>query len=357
MSSEQLETRNVFIDTSIFVSKNYSFGSSIFQAIISLSKRKQIFLKLPDITVREIQANIEKEVKSLEKKIEKFRKDLRVLRNVEECPLSAIFNPFDLDQIKTEILSQLDSFIIETDAEILPSLKVDPSVIFDKYFNKKPPFGAGKKKAEFPDAFVLSAIEKWCANNKCSVYVISNDEDMRFSCDESNCLLHIQKIEHFLELINKNDEKLAEIIHQRFSAKREEIVKRLSEEITDLWIDLADQEGEAEITEVFSVDWEDESIIEISDRTVKMTFDAEFSFSAQISYDDYETAIYDSEDKVAYPWQRIEDEVERTEKLPVEIQFEFSEKDPDHFVLHHIMINEHEPFYIYVDEDAEAFYK
>ena len=78
----------------------------------------------------------------------------------------------------------------EAKAEILLAMKVDAATVFQKYFQKKPPFGPGKKKEEFPDAFVLTSIEDWCSWKNQKIYVVSTDGDMQSGCGDNGHLLH-----------------------------------------------------------------------------------------------------------------------------------------------------------------------
>jgi PIN domain len=58
----------------------------------------------------------------------------------------------------------------------------DLQAIMDDYFGGKPPFGAGRKKAEFPDAIVASMLRVWCAATEQAVYIVSLDGDLKGCC-------------------------------------------------------------------------------------------------------------------------------------------------------------------------------
>ena len=54
--------------------------------------------------------------------------------------------------------------------------------MFDKYFKKTKPFGSNGKSKEFPDAFVLAALEKYAIKHYIDqIVVFSSDKDIKHS--------------------------------------------------------------------------------------------------------------------------------------------------------------------------------
>lgn len=66
--------------------------------------------------------------------------------------------------------------------------------------SKKPPFGETKKKDEFPDAFVLAALEGWCEKNNERIYVASTDPDLKLFCETNQNLFYIKRLVNSLTL-------------------------------------------------------------------------------------------------------------------------------------------------------------
>lgn len=180
---------------------------------------------------------------------------------------------------------------------------------------------------------------------------------MACACSGSVKLIHLPSLQALLELINAHDEKFSQLVHERFQRNTERIKELISEELKDILVGLVDEDGEGEITSVLEVSFDDISIIQMTDKIATLEFQANITFTADIWYEDLSTAPYDSEEGRLIPWQQIEKEVEREVGLPIELAFEFSEDAEQYFLLHHIMINDSEPFRIWVDEDAKTFYK
>ena len=78
-------------------------------------------------------------------------------------------------EIEANIQSSVD------DAAVLP-------LVLAAYFEKQPPFGHGKNKAEFPDALVLETLREWCAKNELNMAVVSLDQGVQAACAEDDDL-------------------------------------------------------------------------------------------------------------------------------------------------------------------------
>ena len=70
----------------------------------------------------------------------------------------------------------------------------DLNTIIDDYFESRPPFGAGRKKSEFPDAIVISMLSAWCKTTKQSVYIVSEDGDLRACCSSDGPFIHAASV-------------------------------------------------------------------------------------------------------------------------------------------------------------------
>lgn len=74
-------------------------------------------------------------------------------------------------------MGQFDEFCKQTKAMHLPAKGLDVAAVLDDYFEQKPPFGEGKKKSEFPDAFTAQLLINWRAGRSRKVIVVSGDRD------------------------------------------------------------------------------------------------------------------------------------------------------------------------------------
>ena len=174
-----METRNVFIDTSIFINHNYNYRSTVFQNFVRLARDERAKVFITDITIREIEAHIEADISASTQASSQFKSDARILRNIDQPEINALFSDIDEPSAIDELKQQLQEFLRYVKATILPTTDVDIAAVFNKYFSKQPPFSEGKKKYEFPDAFVLEALEQWCDDQDELLYVVSTDNDLK----------------------------------------------------------------------------------------------------------------------------------------------------------------------------------
>ncbi len=98
---------------------------------------------------------------------------------------------------------RFDKYINDTGCEVVKDTElVDISTVFEGYFSGEAPFGAGKKKSEFPDALALHALEGTAADRDIGMLVVSKDGDWREFCEQSERLYLVSGIEKALDLVN-----------------------------------------------------------------------------------------------------------------------------------------------------------
>lgn len=193
----------ITVDTNIFVETGLQLNSPNMQALIRLKEIPFSFV---------LSQTVSKEILShLEKRIDE------AIRNAEAAVGKALAAFETENPSKDEIITQIsggraakesaeqilrdfisDSACVTLNDENL----VSTSDIFASYFEKTPPFGAGKKKNEFPDALALNALETSASNQRTSYIVVSKDSDWRAFCERSDSLYLIPEVERALALIN-----------------------------------------------------------------------------------------------------------------------------------------------------------
>jgi hypothetical protein len=76
--------------------------------------------------------------------------------------------------------------------------KPDLDAVMADYSAGRPPFGPGKKKHEFPDAFVVSSLRRLCKDYGQRVYVVSNDHDLKACCSPEGPLITTKSLNEVL---------------------------------------------------------------------------------------------------------------------------------------------------------------
>lgn len=224
-----LVTPHVFMDTSVFDQNSHNYSSTAFNRLAELVKENKIKIYLTTITTREVEAHIKGEVESAHSDITAVLNRRRLLKNAQHPSLSAIVSGIDIQGISNDLLEKFRNWLSEMSVEIIPIEGLSIENVFDSYFSRRPPFGE-KKKTEFPDAFTLAALERWCKEKTARMYVISSDDDMSLVCEESRALSSVKSVSQFLDLLTKG-ERLAEVASALFDAHSNSVVNELRKTI------------------------------------------------------------------------------------------------------------------------------
>lgn len=187
----------VFIDTNIIKKEQYFKPGNKIQTLKSLALKNIIGLVTTEITINEIKANLYADLTS---ELERIAKKEALLGHLTEFQLPKI------PDVRARVDSIVDEFF---DEEIFYVLGYDycddVATVFSRYFNHQLPFGENKKKNEFPDAFVLSALEKFSMDNDdCEdkddyrYVVLSQDSDIKNYKSER---LYIPDVDEYLNTI------------------------------------------------------------------------------------------------------------------------------------------------------------
>lgn len=168
----------VFVDTCIFEALNFDFEGINNQTLPELQRLlKELGIKslTSSIIKNEISSHITNKAKEKELQLEKlFNKNKDVFPLVGIKNVDKVINKINNLDLVSKYLKEMEKHFREY--IILPIPKAE--LIFDNYFNSIPPFSAtGKKKHEFPDAFVIQSILDFTYDNYYKVLVVSSDTD------------------------------------------------------------------------------------------------------------------------------------------------------------------------------------
>jgi hypothetical protein len=114
--------------------------------------------------------------------------------------------------------------------------KINLDKIIKGYFSETPPFGKGKKKAEFPDAFAIDLLRPYFKKN---LYVISGDNDFHNFFDTHDEVMQYRSIKDFSIFYN---EKTEIVILKKVVAFVKKEMKKIKEYATQLENEYSDPE-------------------------------------------------------------------------------------------------------------------
>ena len=333
-----MEAIKVYIDTSIFISKNYNFDGNEFQALARWAKEDKVGIVLTEVTIQEVRSNISKDIDKAIQSIQKLRKEAKIFRNFEEIPSYGIFADIDQKQYEESLYNKFQSFLELCKVAVVNCSNADTDKIFRMYFAKKPPFGEGKKKSEFPDAFILSTLSSLAENESNNIYVVSQDKDFAEGVNEFDRLIYLSSLEEFLNKVVSRYERLAPLATNFLCANMNIAKQRIEQEFTNLGFYLSDQEGDVDDVHVSHISEFEIYLIDINNGYALFELTCTVSYTAHLSYDDLDTASYDSEEKVLIPWRKIDTVVDRKEIVESELIISFNNTEPCDFKIESVNI-------------------
>jgi len=362
MTKTVLNKRNVFLDTEVFISNNFRYLKDNLSRLTLFVQENRISLYSTQVTIEEVKANIEEAIIKAEKAIYLFRKEARILYNCQSPSFQCVFKKFDLDITKSELITQFERYINKCQTIILPINEVAIEEVFKKYFSKQPPFGEGKKKDEFPDAFVFSALELWCLKNKQQVYVISGDPDWKSACKDHPNLIYLEKLEPLYQLLEFDDKLIAEYSETFFNQHMQDIILRVTDQFDTLGfiVDSSNSSRIIEDEEVSNVEVEtvvlsEEYVVKVEQNKLFYKCKFKVTFLADVSYIDYSDSPYDHEEGKYFYGENFEKTVKSTYLTNVDVEISFSQDDLRNSELEEVNIHEDDIIFDLEDEDEYPY--
>lgn len=363
---EELETRYVFVDTSMYESKNYQFHQHALGRFKDLCREHNLYLLMSPVIDGEIISHLTEKAHEAAKHVKEFKKTIKILRNLPELKHHGIFHELTKNEAERLLLEKYKEFKDEAAFEWVDIDLAKPSVVTDHYFNKIPPFSE-KKKDEFPDALMLISLLEWAKQKSIKIYILSKDGDMENFCDSSGGWLEVvSDLDAFISLVINNEEELKDLANfstARFKECLDDIKRHLEESINDIEYSTSGYDIDDEVTEVDASDLEivDANIIKADREYAEFSLTVKFTVEAWHRLTDYDRSVWDSEDKnyiftaqtsrkvrdtvtcKAYAWIDFEDGLAANTVLnEVYIEDSYIELNPDDGEI--IDVHEHELF-------------
>lgn len=209
---------SVFLDTQVFVEAHFDYASRHFRAIHEYSCDGPLVPVLTDLTVREIRS------KTREQLVEALdRRPAHILRNSSLPSVVALHAEIPLEALETELSQQLDDYLKQVKAIVLPVQPAALTPVLDRYFSSMPPFGVGKRKAEFPDALALETLSSWCFEQETLMAVVSRDRGVLEFCEASPHLVGFKDVASYLDAFASRNAALSKHIRESIWTMEDEI--------------------------------------------------------------------------------------------------------------------------------------
>lgn len=345
-----LKSRNVFIDTQSFVKMGMNFNHPALESFTELCKKKQLFHLSTSIVKREVEYFIRQSIQEALTSLQKFRRKARLLEKIDDKNIGFFFKDIDEEEVQTKATDIFESFLSESNCKILNLKSIDSEEIFDLYFLKKAPFGVGKKKSEFPDAFSIQSLIEEVGKEK--VYVISEDKDLVSACETNDCLISVETLDKFLDLYNEHESAITDLVKTYLLSIEDTVKTRIGDEIRGSWgINEAPwEDSEVDEYEIIEINDITPTVVWVNEEECLITFDVDVDLEFTISGPDFNNGIYDKEDGKIYTFGSTSHSSWTTNTYTVEIGFSYEIQNEK------LVDIEETEFYIPDLSDGVAFY-
>jgi len=297
-----LETRKVFIDTQSFVKAGLHFDGPAFKLFRKYCKANELFHVSTSVVEREVKSKIELSVKDAISAIQTFRRKARLLSSLDNEKIKGLFVEIPDDDIYKNSEKVFDEFMNACFTEVVEADGIDAEELLSLYFNKKPPFGKGKKKSEFPDAISILSLKSSLQDDE-KIYIVSDDGDLKAFCADDPICISVESLDKLLDIYTTHTNVRHEQVKRYFIENDESIKQKITEFLEDCDVYNSSTWEDAEVDDglsVLSLGDIEPSVLSIDDKESQVTFDIDVEFEVTVTGPDFNNGIYDREEGRVY---------------------------------------------------------
>jgi hypothetical protein len=317
-------TKNVFLDTSVHVSAKFRYDTGNLRRLAELAEGGLVAVFDTPVDEGEIMSNIRAIAEHIAKALKTFQREGAALRDTQLPALQPLFQELTKQAATDHLLHGYGDYRRRLSAR---RLQLPPDSLDDvmrQYFEGQAPFGDGDKKSEFPDAFIIAALTRWCLSKDEMMYVVTQDKGMAAAAAYSSVLFPLARLDDFLNLIVAEEHQAVAILAHRWMAhNRNSLLQHVSEAFTTGGFYVEDADGDVEDVAINEMKVSEPLLVEIAEGAAVFSSRAHIVFEADITYDNPSTGTYDSEDKVMVFMDRAHVRIRREDEFPAEIRVEF----------------------------------
>ena len=295
----------VLVDTSVYHKKQCDFEgitNSIIPMLLQLLRANNIKLLSHPILMREIkkhigQSELISRINNFQSALRKYNKQLQMIGTSAE-ELNQKLEALNMEKRLTTCFEAFYEY-----ATVIPDANVND--VFDDYFNARPPFRAeGEKKHEFPDAFILKGLKKYCENNPDeTILVISDDSDWKNALEGNKQVIVISDLEAAMVLLWEQLDDKAELFQMLLSKMNKEICSEIKNAALceAFCIDAIDSTAEGEIKDIkVSSIKEDVIPLDVEADCVLLQITATLDVDGYSEFLDEDHSVWDDEERCYY---------------------------------------------------------
>lgn len=321
MQKVELQSRIVFLDTNVYIAKNYQFLTHSLGSVKALCDKDEIRLIVTDITSEEVKSHIRSAAAETAAVMKRVKKDAMLIRNLPDVPAFGIFTSLTAGDIEAKLLADWAEFLGSEGVEMLTVDAVMPSRVFSRYFSVSAPFAQGAKEKEFADAFVLERLSDFSKARTHSVHVISNDKDLERFCEADPGLIYSDSLDDFIGAVNLSvSVEPAAFAAEALASVQDRILEFVQERVReiDFEIQSSDWDADLEDVDVRDLEFVKANLVSVDDEQCVYEMEFKSVIDTIESIKDYGRSPFDHEDN-SYPFV-LETQVERTFEAVISVE-------------------------------------
>jgi hypothetical protein len=186
---------------------------------------------------------------------------------------------------------------------------VKPSVVFDAYARRTGLFGDDAKKDQFPDAFIFEALKATVTKSD-PLTIVSDDKDFAAVIKNAEHITGLRSIADLFAKLGLTIEAAPDV-NDFVDDNRDAIVGVVHEELNQWGLQVSDvDDAEIDEADVENVNFLDFRTFRTIGPGKEILVVGRIEMDVKVSYHhpDWDTATYDSEDKVLLPHHTVEGE-------------------------------------------------
>lgn len=272
-----------FLDTSVFAGQQYNYGSAVLKSFIPVAKQTGIKILMPDPTSREIARQIKERSADALKALDDARRKAPFLSKWRHFPTQHVTSAqWEVGRIAQ---AEWNEFLAQFQVDKLGYDGVSIPRVMTWYDAIRAPFGEGKKRKEFPDAFAVEIVSLYAEKHGLCVAVVSEDQDMKRACEHYPSLLYFQSLAQLTELLLIGNEKL-DALRSALDGGLEKLEGIVHDQISMFSTYIYDQDYEEEDRSIHWPKIVDIRIVGIGNNECTVVFDVEFESEHKLLWEE-----------------------------------------------------------------------
>lgn len=291
----------LFLDTSVLAGQGYNFSSVLLNAFVPVATANGLPLLLPDVTEREVKRHLVGLANEALKNLAEVRRKAPFLAKWAHYPADR--SPSNSWEVRRVAFEAWEQFLKQFEVVRLGYEGIDLIQIMDWYDRSAPPFGVGKKRKEFPDAFALACLNAYATQHPdICIAVVSLDDDLKTACERYPSLLYFKNLPRLTELLLRDDADI-EKIHGAIDQNIEVLVEQIDQCVPGFDFYVRDDQFRINRSKYAGCAIDEVQIIGIGDHECTLTFEAIIEVQHELCWMDW---AYHGPDDPPEPWERQE---------------------------------------------------